>query len=412
MMIKTGRQPISVLTYLAILSVCFVINLPGIVVTPMEGKLKEILYISELEVQLLTTLPNFIIIPFVLLTGKLSESRDKLPWIIGSMILYLICGILYLFINSIGGLIVISCLLGCANGILIPFSMGFVVNTFYGKYRTKQLGVKSATSNLAVVIGSFIVGLLIEGHDWHLPFIVYLAAIFPLIFCYWLKFVPGLHPESQDTESQNAIKGSKGINLPRVWALIANNVSLSFIAMSIIIFMPQMVESYGWRPELAGEIVSVFFISVLFSGFILLPFVRLMKHYAFFGIALLLLTGLALITFIPEIWSLYVGSILGGIAFGFFQPFIYDKTSYTVSQQSKAIKALSYVLAALYTAIAIEPFVIKGICMIFKLHDENSFVFRLSFYMAIGYAICTLFLRKKFAFSVEKEYISEPDCGV
>ena len=399
------------MTYLAIMSVCFIINLPGIAIAPMEGRLKEILHAPELEVQLLTTLPNFVIIPFVLLTGKLSQSRHKETWIVGSLILYLACAIGYLFGNSTTWIIVVSCLLGCANGILIPFAMGFVVNTFYGKYRTRHLGVKSATSNLGVVIGSFIVGFLIDGKNWHLPFIVYLASVLPLIFSFWIKDIPGLHlEESKPLYSGNATdKNKKEINMPRVWALIANNVCFSFIAMAIIIYLPQLLQGYGWSPKMTGEITAVFFIFVLCAGFILLPFVRFFKQYTFLVMGLLLLSGLALITFIKEGWALYVGAAMGGVAFGIFQPFIYDKTSYAITNQNKSIPALSYVLTALYTAIAFEPFIITGICHLFKIEDENIFVFRLSFFMAIGYALVAFILKKKFAFSVEKAYISEPD---
>lgn len=409
-MIKTGKQPISILTYLAILSICFVINLPGIAVTPMEGKLKQLLDAPELEVQLLTILPNFVIIPFVLLTGKLSLCRHKIPWIVFSLILYLLCGISYLIFDSIEALIITSCLLGCANGILIPFSMGFVVNTFYGKYRTQQLGVKSATSNLAVVFGSFAVGILIEGNNWHLPFIVYLAVIFPLAFSFWLKNVPGLSASSYVPHKKSDIgNDKKDINIKRVWELIVNNVCFSFIAMAVVIYLPQIIQGYGWRPEVAGDIIAVFFIFVLLAGFVLLPFIRLLKHYAFFGISLFLMSGLLLITFVHHHWALYVGSALAGIAFGFFQPFVYDKTSYTVNNQTKTIVALSYVLTALYTAIAVEPFIIKAICYIFKIQNENDFVFKLSFFLAIGYGFFAFIFRKKFIFSVEKEYITRPD---
>lgn len=413
-MIKTGKQPITVLTYLAIMSVCFVINLPGIAVTPMEGRLKAILDAPELEVQLLTTLPNFVIIPFVLLTGKLSLSSHKIPWIISALVLYLLCGIGYLFLDSLAWLIIISCLLGVADGILIPFAMGFVVNTFYGKYRTRHLGVKSAVSNLAVVGGSFVVGVLIQSHDWHLPFVVYLAVILPLIFAYWLKYIPGLAAGSITHEitpdiSVAAPSKEKDINIRRVWGLIANNVSLSFIAMAVIIYLPQTVEGLGWNPRVAGELSAVFFIFVLVAGFLLLPYVRLWRHFTFFGISLFLISGLAFITFVGTRWAMYVGSALSGIAFGIFQPFVYDKTSYTVTTQKKAIVALSYVLTALYMAIAIEPFIITGICKLFHVADENHFVFRLSFFLAIAYSVTAFFFRGKFAFSVEKAYISEPD---
>ena len=191
-MIKTGKAPIGLLTYLAIMSISLIVNLPGLAVAPMEGKLKEILGAPELEVQLLTTLPNFIIIPFVLLSGKLSEAKHKIPIIVGALALYVGCAIVYLFADSMGALIIISCLLGCGAGLLIPFSTGLIADTFAGKYRMQQMGWQSGISNTTVVIATFAVGWLIQGRDWHLPFIVYLAAAIPLIFSLWLKNVPGI----------------------------------------------------------------------------------------------------------------------------------------------------------------------------------------------------------------------------
>ena len=122
-----------------------------------------------------------------------------------------------------------------------------------------------------------------------------------------------------------------------------------------------------------------------------------------------MLTGFGFITFGKSEWSLFLGASFAGTAFGIFQPFIYDKTSYTVTNPVKTILALSYALTALYIAIAVEPFIITGVCKLFHISDENSFVFKLGFFLSIGYVVIAYTLRKKFAFSVEKEYINEPD---
>lgn len=188
------------MTYLAIMSISLIVNLPGLAVAPMEGKLKEILHAPELEVQLLTTLPNFIIIPFVLLSGKLSEAKHKVPIIVSALCLYCGCAIWYLFAADMTSLIIISCLLGCGAGLLIPFSTGLIAETFAGKERMKQMGWQSGISNSTVVIATFAVGWLIQGKNWHLPFIVYLAAAIPLFFSMWLKNVPGINTSSKEEQ--------------------------------------------------------------------------------------------------------------------------------------------------------------------------------------------------------------------
>lgn len=394
-----------VLTYIAIMSVCFIINLPGVAITPIEGRLREILHTSELEVQLLTTLPNFVIIPFVFISGKLSAYRHKIPLIVLSLLLFVGCGFIYLFTDSMKGLIIASCLLGAADGILIPFAMGFVVNAFEGKYRTRNLGVKSATSNLGTVVASFVVGILITGHNWHLPFVVYLIAILPLALCYWLRNIPGFgHVDVSPSQFQKECvmqDSSKGIDYNKIWALIGNNVVFTFMTFSIVIYLPQVIQNLGWSPRVSGWIIGVFFISVLASGFVLEPTLKHVKFLVFPLLGTLLTGGLALIFFVETEWSMYVGSVLAGLAFGIFQPLIYDKTSYAVKDPTKNIFGLSLVLTALYIAIAVEPFIITGISKLFHIPDENTFSFILSFVMGCVYIIFSFLARKKFAFSIE-----------
>lgn len=409
-MIKTGKQPIPLMTYIAILSVCFIINLPGVAIAPIEGKLKVLLHVSELEIQLLTVLPNLVLIPFVLIAGKLSDYKHKIPLILFSLILFLGSAIAYMLCDSVTGLIITSCSLGVANGILIPFAMGFIVNSFEGKYRTRNLGIKSATSNFGTVVASFVVGLLIQGNNWHLPFAVYLIAVVPLALCFWLKYIPGfgkvpLAPASYQSVS-SATTNPKGIDYKKIWGLIANNVCVTFITFSIVIYLPQLLQGYNWNPRNAADITAFFFICVLLAGFILERFIKLFKSFVFPLIGIFLLVGIALFTFIKSEWAMYCGSVLAGVAFGIFQPLIYDKTSYAIFDPKKNIYGLSLVLTALYIAIAVEPFCITGIVKIFHITDENHFAFILSFFIAIGYIILAYIFKNKFTFSIEKDYYS------
>ena len=347
------------MTFIAILSVCFIINLPGVAIAPVEGKLMKTLGTSELEIQLLTTLPNFIIIPFVLLAGKLSAYRHKMWLIVVSLLMFFSCGVAYMLAQSMKDLIIISCFLGCADGMLIPFAMGFIVNTFDGKYRTRTLGIKSATSNLGMVLASVVIEFLIDKSNWHLPFCVYLIAALPLFLCLWLYNVPGFGKnELTPSFYQDTQENGKDLEGGKIWSMIANNVIFSFLTFSIIIYLPQLIEDYGWNAKISADLTAVFFLFVLAAGFVLTPFMRIARSALFPILGASLMTGLALITFIKSEWAMYVACILGGLAFGIFQPLIYDKTSYAVKNPKKNILGLSMVLTALYMAIAVEPFVI------------------------------------------------------
>ncbi|MDE6559476.1 MAG: MFS transporter, partial [Muribaculaceae bacterium] len=89
MQVKTGKGTISMMVVLAIWSLSLAVDLPGLAVTPIEGSLRKIFTdATDIKIQLLTMLPNLIIIPFVLLSGKLSETRHKVSVIALGTILY------------------------------------------------------------------------------------------------------------------------------------------------------------------------------------------------------------------------------------------------------------------------------------------------------------------------------------
>lgn len=406
------------MTYLAIMSISLIVNLPGLAVAPMEGKLKEILHAPELEVQLLTTLPNFIIIPFVLLSGKLSEAKHKIPIIVGALLLYSGCAIWYLFAGDMASLIIISCLLGCGAGLLIPFSTGLIAETFAGKIRMKQMGWQSGISNSTVVLATFAVGWLIQGKNWHLPFIVYLAAIIPLIFSFGLKHVPGIDTSSTEEQKSMAAdtantagsvtgKNTGDFNMGRIWALIGVYFLITFTSIAITNYSSQLTVQYGWKSNIAGDVTSIFFLFVLIPGYILPWFVKRLRGGTFFWTAIMLVIGLGLFAFFPHKWAMFVGAGLTGLGYGICQPMLYDKASYTVNNPEKLTMALAFVLTANYLAIAIQPFVISGISDLFHVKNENVFAFIFSFALVVAYTIVILFTRKKFAFSVDKSYYEE-----
>ena len=89
MKIQTGKGTIALTTLLAIWSVSMVVSLPGLAVSPILGRLHRIFgHATDLEIQMLTSLPSLLIIPFVLLAGKLSVSRNKLLILYTGLIIF------------------------------------------------------------------------------------------------------------------------------------------------------------------------------------------------------------------------------------------------------------------------------------------------------------------------------------
>ncbi len=74
MKINTGQGTIPLITLIGIWSISALTSLPGLAVSPILGELSTIFpHATELDIQMLTSLPSLLIIPFVLLAGKLAE---------------------------------------------------------------------------------------------------------------------------------------------------------------------------------------------------------------------------------------------------------------------------------------------------------------------------------------------------
>ena len=255
------------MTYCAIMSISLIVNLPGLAITPMLGTLHAVFPgTTQMEDQLLTVLPNLLIIPFILLSGKLSTARHQTIIIVGALILFTASAVAYFFSSSMAALIVVSCLIGCGAGFLIPFSTGLIAQTFCGNYKLKQMGIQSGVANTAVMAATFAVGWLSHG-NWHLPFVVYLAAVIPLILSYWLKDIPqqdrdstgngkkcGSTDPSSTRESRHTGNNSGSLSSKRVpaahngfytgrlWALIGTYFFITFATVSISYYCPFLVE--------------------------------------------------------------------------------------------------------------------------------------------------------------------------
>ena len=138
MKIQTGRGTIPLITLIAIWSISALTSLPGLAVSPILGDLTKIFpKATDLDIQMLTSLPSLLIIPFILLGGKLTEKVDYVRVLKVGLWLFAASGILYLISNRMWQLIVVSALLGIGSGLIIPLQR----NQFlFIRFRIRTIG--------------------------------------------------------------------------------------------------------------------------------------------------------------------------------------------------------------------------------------------------------------------------------
>lgn len=419
--IPTGNGSITLPALLAIWSISLVVNLPGLAVSPMLGNLDKIFpHVGDLEIQLLTVLPNLLIIPFVLFSGKLSESKDKVRIVVIGLAIYLVAGILYFFAESMPMLIATSCLLGCGCGLVIPLAAGLIADTFSGKYRMQQLGIKSGISNMALVAATFAVGWLNHG-NWHTPFLVYLIPIIPLAL---ILFVRNVNPTASvkmnsipagadltQTESMPEVgtpkpgeKICKGFIVGRIMGLLGLYAFVTYTVSVISYYLPFLIQEDHLSSDITGTVTALFYLAVFLPGFILPYVIKLLGQRTSLLAAVSIAAGLLLMSMASEHIMLYVAAVLMGFGYGVFQPVIYDKATYTVTDGRKSTLSLAIVLSVNYIAVAMTPFVIDFFRDIIGT-KSNHFPFILNFALTMLFAVVVVLMRKTFTFRMSNEFV-------
>ena len=400
MKIATGKGYISLLALIAIWSVSAVTSLPGLAISPILEDLSRIFpAASELEIQMLTSLPSLLIIPFVLLAGWLSErGGESLKLLAVGLVIFFASGVACIFARDIRLLIVASCIMGAGAGIAVPYSTGLVVRYFTGDARVQQLGISSAVNNLSLVVATAVVGWL-AARDWHLAFSVSLLPIFVLVL---LLALHGVKPAPEPKESDQ-LRQSK-INWWRLSGLSVLYFIITFTTLVITFYLSFLLEKYRFPQEFSSVMISLFFLAIMLPGFALNGIIRRVRSMTMFVSLVMIVVGLLLVGTIPDIPLMTLGVILTGVGYGVLQPIIYDKTA-IVAPPNAATKALSVVMTVNYVAVVVCPFVVDFAKDIFRQKAE-SFPFVASAVLVAMVALLSLLLRKSFVLGLDESYYS------
>lgn len=364
MKIETGKGQISLIVLVAIWSVSAVVSLPGLAISPILGDLSKIFpKASELEIQMLTSLPSLLIIPCVLIAGHLSVGKDKLKILFAGLAIFFLSGVACLFAKSMVGLIVISCVLGIGAGMVVPLSTGLVVDYFTGERRVTQLGISSAINNLTLVIATAITGYLAT-RNWHLPFLVYLLPGISLLL------TPFLHRQKSAPEPQESDQlRNTQIDLRRLIELMILYFLITFAVLVVSYYAGFLIESYHMHSSFSGILISLFFLAIVVPGFFLNRIIGALKGWSNIVSLAMMAMGLLLFGVGKSPAAMVIGSLMSGFGYGIMQPIIYDKAA-IIAPPHLATLALSYVMAVNYLAVVVCPFIVDGFRKLFHTHSQ------------------------------------------
>lgn len=432
---------------MAIWSLSLAVDLPGLAVTPIEGSLHSYFSnVTDFKVQLLTVLPNVIIIPFVLLSGKLSETKHKIAVITAGTIMYIVAGAWSLFSNSLDGLIWLSCLLGAGCGLILPFSTGLIADVFSGKYRTKQMGIISAIGNIALVGATFVVGFLAT-KNWHLPFLVYLIPLVSLVLIPFLKKIPksdyASDPNAETTDATStpdatatttttdttaATTTAATTTAPVIPAVDADGFSTAgqkvkggfYIGRTIWLllayfffvfatsvpayYLPNLMPDYHMSVEAVSTVTSIFYLAMFVIGLFVTGVMKLFRKTTFILAAALVAGGMLMFVVFRTLPLYIIASSLVGLGNGLAQPIFYTKATGVVTNGNKNTLSLAYLQSANYVAISMVPVIIDFFASIFGQTKSNLFPFVIVTIFCAIVLVCVIIRVRHFTFGISKNY--------
>ena len=410
--VNSGNGKMPLLSLLAILSISLTINMPGLAVSPMLGKLKALFNSSELEAQLVTSLPNLFMIPVVIIAGKISTASRQTAVLMSGLIIFLIGGIGCFFAKSMLALIILGCVVGIGCGLVVPIAAGYISEWFMGSSRQADLGLKSTTSNAMVIIANLYVGMVVV-HNWHAAFVVYLTPIIPLLLVPFMtqryvnkhRIINEAEETAQSSKAAVTTKEDHPYHFQgkeSAWMLVSIiclYMFLTYATTSISYYAPFTMEHFGMNTTQVGVVTAMYYLMCAVCGATVAPIKNLFGKYTMFICIGLCAVGLFGIGFTHNFWVYVIASLITGFGYGVIQPVIYNKTTYIAPDRKSGTKYFGYVLSANYVSITIVPFIDNTARKIFN-SSNPTFVFIFS-----GAVVCILLAwaiikRKNYVFAI------------
>ena len=388
--IYTGKGVITIVALVGIWSVAALTSLPGLAVSPISEKLLAVFPMAtDLEIQMLTTLPSLLIIPFILFAGFISEKVGYIRLLNIGLWLYLISGALYFFCTSMTQLVIVSALLGIGAGIIIPFSTSLVSKFFSGKQRTKQYGYVSALTNITLVVATAVTGYLAD-IQWRLPFVVYLLPLVSIILVPAIKGCEKCVSDKKDaTETEIGATGQ--VDYRNLVKYMLYYLLITYLVMVVSINLPFLLGKYGYDSGVSGMVTSIFFIAMMSPGLFINRIIAVLRGNILVVSLLLIALGLAGVFFSSSVYMIALGCIVTGFGYGVAQPYIYDVTA-SLAPPQKSTYALALLMTMNYVAILISPFLVDWMQSLFGVKEER-FPFALNAFVGLV-AIVFLLVRR------------------
>lgn len=346
----------SIFQKFAVLSISLVLTSSYVISVSLPDMKKTFAGMSTSSVELLSTLPAFTVMIFVLISGWMTEKIGNKKTVALGLIIVGLAGIVPVFATSYGVIFASRLVLGAGLGLFNSLAVSMIGFLYEGKTKASLMGLRSAFENLGQSFLIFVAGFLLT-ISWHATFWVYALAFVILPIFYF-----GVPDTRRDVEVKEKGKADvhQHINI-KVIGLAVFFFFLVMIHIAIIVHLPFVVTENGFGTAAqAGVITSSMTILGVIAAIFYGQIYDVLRQY----IIPIGMVCLAIGVLIMGLANGYVMTFAGALVFGVAYPLIaadmFNKVSTVSSPNSETLTA-SVMLIGTNCGALLAPYGVAGL---------------------------------------------------
>jgi MFS family permease len=176
------------------------------------------------------TLPALMIALLAPVAGIIADRLGRKPLLIGAMVLYTVCGVLPLWLESLQVIVISRAGIGVAEAAIMTCCTTMMGDYYSGARRERIFALQMVATSLSAAIFIAVGGVLGE-HGWRTPFALYGLGLVFLPLMAWLLWEPRAQAITAATTADRAFP----------WRALAPLYALAFLAGLSLFIVPVQV---------------------------------------------------------------------------------------------------------------------------------------------------------------------------
>ncbi|ETY72928.1 MFS transporter [Lactiplantibacillus fabifermentans] len=351
----------------SLLSISLVLTSAGAISGNIPAMAKTFANEPLSSVEMLTTIPALMVVIFVLLSSFIAKKIGSKQTVILGLVIALVSGLVPVFSTNFTLILISRAGLGVGFGLFNSLAVSMISDFYDGDTRAQLIGFQSAFQGLGTAIMTYVAGQLLKT-NWHITFWIY-AIILPILVLFIL-FVPspekeGLHATTSDVAAK-PVKQSTNLQVIG-YVLFLFAVLVIYMAAQVKLALLLTTNGYGSATD-ASNIISLMSVGGMLAGFSFGAIFKLVRQYTIPFSLVLMALGFCCLTIANSVVLAGIGSVLVGVAFSLFVPYLFNQVS-IVSPAGSATLSTSLLLVGSNLGSSMSPY---GLALLSKLSGTTA----------------------------------------